>query len=269
MKKHTAVILAVLLCGLLSACGHTHTWQSATCAAPQTCTECGKTEGVALSHTWVGASCTKSSFCSVCGATQGDALGHTVNEWKVVSDSTCADVGKETGDCAICGQVCERDISLKDHSAGEWVVSVQPTADKKGVRVKNCAICGQEMEREEFTLSEEELETLYKNSCEKISYDSLSRRPGEYEGKQVKFSGYVVQVCSEAKSEMYYSTYRVATRGRYDNVVYVKVDNYGSGYRILKDDYVTFWGEFTGLYTYETVRGDSITIPCVTVEYID
>lgn len=110
---------------------------------------------------------------------------------------------------------------------------------------------------------------VYKDGCQSISYDNLSRTPDVYEGTDVKFTGRVLQVCSEATSAEYYSTYRVATSGRYDNVVMIYVDNYGSGTRILEDDWITFYGSYGGLYTYTTVLGASVTIPKIYVEYLD
>ena len=295
MKRQVIVVLVLVLCVVFAACGHTHTWQEADCVSPATCTDCGETEGEALGHAWTEATCTapksceicgetegealehewtpatcvEAETCSVCGETRGEPLGHTVEAWEVVSDSTCTEEGTETGTCTTCGELCEQQINLKEHEAGEWEVQTQPTADSPGTRVKNCTVCGTEVESEEFTLTEEEIAQLYKDGCQSIAYDSLARTPGEYEGERVKFSGYVVQVCSEAQSELYYSAYRVATSGRYDNVVFVKVDNYGSGTRILEDDYITFYGEFDGLYSYETVMGATMTIPSVLAEYVE
>lgn len=142
-------------------------------------------------------------------------------------------------------------------------------AEATCTRVKTCTVCGAEVSRESFTLTPEELEQLYKDGCQSISYDNLSRTPDVYEGTDVKFTGRVVQVCSEATSAEYYSTYRVATSGRYDNVVMIYVDNYGSGTRILEDDWITFYGSYGGLYTYTTVLGASVTIPKIYVEYLD
>lgn len=282
-------------------CGETegealgHNWKEATCTESEICSLCGETRGDALGHIWIEANCTEDQYCSICGETgdsalghswreptcteaavcelceevRGEPLGHTVETWEVAKEATCTETGTEAGLCTVCGASNEREIPLLDHVVGEWEVTLEPTLDTNGIREKKCIVCGTSIETETFELSEEEQEEYYKSKCQKVSYEALSRTPGDYEGNLVKFSGYVVQVCSEAKSSLYYSTYRVATSGRYNDVVYIKVDNYGSGYRILEDDYVTFYGEFDGLFTYETVRGNSLTIPCVIVEYID
>ena len=246
-----------------------HSWLNATCTAAQTCSGCGKTEGNPLGHTWEPATCTLPETCSACGDTQSVPLGHTVEAWNEIAAATCTEEGKESGTCTVCSEVCEQSIALKEHTPSEWITTVAPTKTAKGTRVKNCTVCAKELESEQYELTPEELEKEYKDSCKKISYDSLARTPGDYKGERVKFSGKVVQVCSEASSFLYYSTYRVATSGNYDNIVYIYVDNYGSGERILEDDRITFYGEFDGLYTYTTVMGSSITIPSVKVEYID
>lgn len=258
-----------VVCGLTSGEALGHTWSAATCTAPKTCAQCGASEGEPLEHSWNAATCVEPEICSVCGEKQGEALGHAVEVWSIVSDSTCAQNGTESGVCGVCEAAIEQQIPLKEHTAGEWEITVQPTPDTEGTHIKRCAVCGAELEKEQFTLSEEELEELYKSNCKSIGYDDLARTPGEYEGEYVKFRGKVVQVCYEAESLLYYSTYRVATSGSYDDVIYIKVDNYGSGTRILEDDWITIYGKFDGLYTYETVMGASRTIPCIIVEYIE
>lgn len=269
MKKRLFLITTVIAMLFLSGCGHTHVWSDATCTEAKICTECGETEGEALGHSWIEATCEEPEVCSVCGDTQGDALEHTVDLWTTISEASCTETGLESGFCPVCNETVERTIELKEHTVGDWVITEMPTEYAEGTRVKRCTICGAEVEEESFSMSEEELERLYKNQCKSISYDSLSRTPDQYEGEYVKFTGKVVQVCSEASSALYYSTYRVATSGSYDNVVYIYVDNYGSGTRILEDDWITFYGEYDGLYSYTTVMGASVTIPSIKVKYID
>lgn len=321
MKKTTILFLLVALIVLLTACGHEHVWQAASCVSPkicpecgetegealghkwieatcteakvcevcletmgsplghdwneascteaQTCAVCGKTEGKALGHSWNPATCTEPEVCDVCGSKQGEPMGHNVETWTVITDSTCSAVGSESGICVNCNEEIERDIEKKEHTPGDWVVKVQPTIDKDGTRTKSCKVCEAELETEKFTLTPEEIEANYKRECQSIPYDSLARSPGEYEGTLVKYSGRVVQVCSEASSALYYSTYRVAVNGGYNNVMYIYVDNYGSGSRILEDDWITFYGEFDGLFTYETVMGAQVTIPSIKVQYVN
>lgn len=261
--------------GICRRCGATqgsalgHKWVDADCETPTTCSRCGETDGKALGHSWTDATCTEAKTCSVCGKTGGDPLGHTVDEWVTLKAPTCTESGEETGTCTVCGAEVSREISKAAHAPGDWIIAEMPTKYADGTRVKLCAACGAIVQTESFTLSDEELKELYKENCRSISYKDLSRTPDAYMDEYVKFSGTVVQVCYEATSSLYYSAYRVATSGSYGDVVYIYVDNYGSGSRILEDDKITFYGTYGGLYTYTTVLGDSLTIPSVYVEYLE
>ena len=113
--------------------------------------------------------------------------------------------------------------------------------------------------------------SAYMSKCKNISYNELARNPKKYEGQLVKFTGEVIQV-QEAQSWLYYNVYRIDVTyqgyGYYDDTVYVTYDGYDSEERILEDDIVTFYGEYKGLKTYETVMGASVTIPHVEAKYI-
>ena len=52
---------------------HTHSFSSATCTAPNTCS-CGATEGEATGHNWKDATYTSPKTCTICGATEGNSL---------------------------------------------------------------------------------------------------------------------------------------------------------------------------------------------------
>lgn len=295
MKKPAAIffalVLAVIMCGCCAKhsfspstcttaatctkCGETngsalgHNFSEATCTEAGICRRCGATQGSALGHSWTDATCTEAKTCSVCGKTDGEPLGHTVAEWVTLKASTCTESGEETGTCTVCGAEVSREISKAAHAPGDWIIAEMPTKYADGTRVKLCTACRSIVETESFTLSDDELKELYKENCRSISYKDLSRTPDAYMDEYVKFSGTVVQVCYEATSSLYYSTYRVATSGSYGDVVYIYVDNYGRGSRILEDDKITFYGTYGGLYTYTTVLGDSLTIPSVYVEYLE
>lgn len=113
----------------------------------------------------------------------------------------------------------------------------------------------------------------YKTICESISYSELARNPQKYEERNVKFTGTVLQVMEEKYSSKTIVALRVATKWGYskyiDDVVYVIYVMDNSSPRILEDDTVTFYGMYSGLYTYETVMGASVTIPKVVARIID
>lgn len=245
-----------------------HNFSEATCTVAKTCVDCGQIEGEPIPHTWQEATCTNPATCASCGETQGEALGHTIDGWELVEAATCTTPGKENGVCTVCGETGERETELAEHKEGKLTVDVTATPTSEGTKVKKCTECDAVLHEEKYSLSSAEIKKYYDSEYKTISYDKLSRNPQDYKGEKVKFSGKVVQICSEATSFLYYSTYRVATSGSYKNVVYICVDNYGSGERILEDDKITFYGTFDGLYTYETVMGASVTIPKVIVDYI-
>lgn len=99
---------------------------------------------------------------------------------------------------------------------------------------------------------------------ESLDYKGVSRNPSDFVGRHVKFSGKVLQVIEYGSTV----AFRVASKGNYDNVVYVRMtvpENYS---RILEDDRVEVSGTYGELYSYETVRGDTLTIPMVHAELI-
>lgn len=243
-----------------------HDLKDATCTDPAMCIRCNATEGTALGHEWIEASCVAPKTCSVCAETEGEALGHTIDSWTVIVDSTCSECGVQTAICTVCNETVEDNVPQKDHTPTEWTVTEPATKDKKGTRVKTCKACGIGLETEEFEMTLEELEKQYKKQCSTISYQDLQRNPGDNKGKQISVSGSVFQVISEAKSALNYSLYFLRANG---NLYLLKIDNYGAGSRILEKDHLKIWGEVGDLYTYETIRGNSNTVPTIIVEYYE
>lgn len=96
--KAAAIVLILAMALSLTACGHEHVWQDATCTAPKTCTVCGKTEGETLPHTWEDATCAAPKTCSVCKETEGEALPHTWREANFQAPQTCTVCGATEGD---------------------------------------------------------------------------------------------------------------------------------------------------------------------------
>ena len=78
MKKIKLIaIISTLSLFILSGCCREHQWVDATCDAPKTCSECGKTEGEKLEHIWEEATCAAPKTCTLCGITEGEPLAHT------------------------------------------------------------------------------------------------------------------------------------------------------------------------------------------------
>ncbi len=123
MKKRSfGFFMACAVSMLLTACGHEHIWNEATCIAPKTCEECGKTEGDKRDHMWVEATCSEPKHCSVCGEAEGEVLEHS---WV---EATC----KEAKHCSSCGQA-EGEALAHDLS--------EPNYQQSAI----CKICGEEV----------------------------------------------------------------------------------------------------------------------------
>lgn len=97
-----------------------------------------------------------------------------------------------------------------------------------------------------------------------LEYKAISRDPDPYKGNLYKFDGKVLQVMENGQDV----TLRVASKGNYDDVVYVTYHRAEGESRILEDDRVTVYGTSMGLYTYETVMGAAVTIPHIVADSI-
>lgn len=66
-------ITLIIFVAILSGCGHTHQYTSATCETPKTCVKCGETQGEPLGHRWTIGLDTVS--CSRCNKLLVNTLG--------------------------------------------------------------------------------------------------------------------------------------------------------------------------------------------------
>ena len=110
-------------------------------------------------------------------------------------------------------------------------------------------------------------ENEYRAACQIYSYDEIARNPDKYEKSLAKFTGEVVQVLKEdneiqMRVDVTYNGYI------YSDTVYVfyKISN---GVNVLEGDIVTMYGELRGMQEYESVLGQTISIPRIYVKYID
>lgn len=99
-----------------------------------------------------------------------------------------------------------------------------------------------------------------------ITYSQLARTPDDYVGNKITFEGKVIQVSESSYSDTVYLC--VATSDDYNKVMLIEYDSSILSSRILEDDEIRFYGTSTGLYTYESTLGKSVTIPAATVEHI-
>ena len=118
-------------------------------------------------------------------------------------------------------------------------------------------------------------EALYASDAPKakvyqsLDYKAMSRDPDTYEGNLYKFNGKVLQVLEEGQDDgTTLVALRVASKGNYDDVVYVIYSRAAGEARILEDDKVTVSGISGGLYSYETVMGAEVTIPMIIADSV-
>lgn len=90
-NKFLVLLLALAVIVCLAGCGCEHVWTAADCVNPNTCSECGETEGAPLGHTWKAATCVDAKTCEVCGATEGEAMGHSWVEATCEEPKTCSE----------------------------------------------------------------------------------------------------------------------------------------------------------------------------------
>ena len=98
-----------------------------------------------------------------------------------------------------------------------------------------------------------------------FNYKDVSRYPETYKGQKYKITGYIVQVLGSRKDGY---QIRLATKGKYDNIIYVFVDD-DPGFGLLEDDRVTVYGAVTDPITYTSVRNVEITIPGFNADMIE
>ncbi|MGN0962271.1 MAG: hypothetical protein ACI4PP_01685, partial [Clostridia bacterium] len=180
-----------------------------------------------------------------------------------IVESTCVEKGTVTGICSICEEEVTEELPLAEHTYGDWIVTKEATESSAGTRHKECTVCGEKTGDESFTLSLEEIKDSYNTG---ITYNQLARTPDDYEGEKVKFKGRVLQVVEGSYGV---TSLRVATKGRYDNVIYVTYLSSIVESRVLEDDTVTIYGTSSGLFSYESTGAGTITIPAVSADYID
>lgn len=98
-----------------------------------------------------------------------------------------------------------------------------------------------------------------------VTFDNLARTPDEYMHHNVKFSGEVIQLMEGDG----FSQVRLAVDGDYDNIALVEYNPDDLDYRLLEDDWITTYGFSYGLHSYETVLGDTKTIPVIISDKVE
>lgn len=120
------------------------------------------------------------------------------------------------------------------------------------------------------TLSEDE----YRAECETVKYKDLCRYPDQYAGKKNTITGKVQQIM-DANWLSSDKAWRVQTDndgyGYYLDDEYYAIDKRPSdAIKVLQDDIVVIYGEFTGMTNVtRALTNTTDEIPCIDVAYVD
>ena len=98
-----------------------------------------------------------------------------------------------------------------------------------------------------------------------LTYDQLARTPDDYVAKKIKFKGKVVQVMEgDGVTQI-----RMAVNDDYDTILFGEIDSSIMDSRVLENDTITVMGISSGLITYESTMGGSISIPGMLIEKVE
>lgn len=108
------------------------------------------------------------------------------------------------------------------------------------------------------------------------NYEEIFRHSENYEGSSINIKGEVIQVLydsnnkpSDLRVNTGFCDYGIYFDGEYcEDTYYLTFENY-EGERILEGDIVEVYGVYDGLYSYEAVLGNIITIPKIKGLYVD
>lgn len=92
-----------------------------------------------------------------------------------------------------------------------------------------------------------------------VPYATVARNPDGYKGQNLAFNGEVLQV-QESSDE---TDIRLAVNGDYNDVVMVGFNPSIVQGRVLENDYITVYGQCAGLYSYEAVLGNQVSVPAL------
>ncbi len=154
-------------CGKTEGTTVDHTWQEATCATPKICSVCNATEGEALEHAWEEATCTEAKTCSICGATEGEALAHTLTEATYLQGATCEVCGTVEGE-PLQPQGTEEDIATLQAKMDAFVETYN-TGNQKAIDIMAEYVA--KSGRERLDAEDEYIQTM--NGLYGVDYDWL------------------------------------------------------------------------------------------------
>ncbi|WP_246082001.1 coiled-coil domain-containing protein [Peptacetobacter hominis] len=158
-----------------------------------------------------------------------------------------------------------QELQAKVDEAAPWFEMTAAEQAKKEAQLQAEKEAQEKAEAEKQEAERKKREEEAKKGYETgITFEQLARTPDDYLAKKVKFSGKVVQSMEDGTSV----TIRLAVDGDYDKIILGSYDSSIISERILEEDYITVYGLSTGIYTYESTMGASISVPSMTIDKI-
>ncbi|GEB41098.1 hypothetical protein [Leuconostoc lactis] len=103
-----------------------------------------------------------------------------------------------------------------------------------------------------------------------VSYEKIARKPSDYKGQKLKFTGSAVQVIENEDGNEDQVLIRLAVDGNDDDIILVEINKaLLNGSRILEHDQVTISGISDGTETYESTLNGSVTVPYMIAKIVD
>ncbi len=117
------------------------------------------------------------------------------------------------------------------------------------------------------------VEKVYKKSCNKVTYEELVENPDLYNELPVLLTGKVIQIVYDGDNTLYrICITRDGSEWKNPIVAEYALEyelEYQTDFCVLEGDIVTLWGDSAGLISYESKDGSTITVPGITVMYMD
>lgn len=160
---------------------------------------------------------------------------------------------RKKGDENICGFVMVQ-------VSGETYFSCTIHAHDDHIAISEISTNGKVDAEEQMAVLKEE----YAATCETVKYSDVERYPDKYEGMRIKVSGKVIQV-----SEGWFDSVTLRIKDGNGDTWYAEYSRKEGESRILENDRVTAYGTCSGVETYTTIMGESVTIPAIKIEYVN
>lgn len=124
-------------------------------------------------------------------------------------------------------------------------------------------------------MKEKENRSTYIPKCTTIDYKSILENPNQYEGKDLTFTGEVIEVnngINNVKLRVNVTPNTDSGNTHYSDTIYVTYEYSNHEERkILDSDIITIYGRSEGIYSYTALTGPERTIrlPLINAMYID